>query len=348
MMRGPEKLAIAVRNPAGQIILKTEELLSQKSRSKILKWPFIRGVVNFGSSMVCGVKSLMYSAEIAMPDETEEALAPNSGEGADIAAADLADTPEFAEAQEAEAHAEAIFAETQAETPSAAPSEEPTVKADSKSADAAEKKKSAQEKAVVIGSVVLGTGLSVVLFMLLPTVIASLFSGLTESRILRNLIEGVIRIVIFLGYISLTSLISDMRRVWMYHGAEHKTIFCYEKGLPLTVDNCREMPRCHPRCGTSFMFIVMIISILVFSVVSWNGVLQRILLRLILLPVVVAISYEIIKLAGRYDNIFTRIVSAPGKALQRLTTREPDDSMLEVAIAALEAVKPAERGADLW
>ncbi|MDR0813652.1 MAG: DUF1385 domain-containing protein [Oscillospiraceae bacterium] len=345
MMRGPDKLAIAVRNPAGQIILKTEELLTQKSRSPVLKWPFIRGVVNFGSSMVCGVKSLTYSAEVAMPDED---AAPKSATDTEAAASEIADAPDFAKTQESETAAAVISAEPDAETP---PEPVPEAVPDALSpedAAKAERKKSVQDKAVVIGSVVLGTGLSIVLFMLLPTVIASLFSGLTESRILRNLIEGVIRIAIFLGYISLTSLLSDMRRVWMYHGAEHKTIFCYERGLPLTVENCREMPRCHPRCGTSFMFIVMIISILVFSVVSWNGVLQRILLRLVLLPVVVAISYEIIKLAGRYDNILTRIISAPGKALQRLTTREPEDDMLEVAIASLEAVHPVEAGADTW
>ncbi len=140
----------------------------------------------------------------------------------------------------------------------------------------------------------------------------------------------------------------EIERIWKYHGAEHKTIFCYEKGLELTVENARPQPRLHPRCGTSFLFLVMIISILVFSLVSWSNVWVRIGLRLLLLPVVVAISYELIKWAGRHDNFLTRIISAPGKALQRLTTSEPDDSMLEVAIEALKLVLPEKKGEDEW
>ena len=140
----------------------------------------------------------------------------------------------------------------------------------------------------------------------------------------------------------------DIKRIWQYHGAEHKTIFCYENRMPLTPENAAKQSRFHPRCGTSFLFLVMIISIIVFSVVSWSNVLIRLLLRLVLLPVVVGISYELIKLAGRYDNIVTRIISAPGKALQRITTAEPDESMLEVAIASMKAVIPEEEGSDIW
>ena len=132
------------------------------------------------------------------------------------------------------------------------------------------------------------------------------------------------------------------------HGAEHKTIYCYEAGLELTVENCRGQSRKHPRCGTSFMFIVMIVSILVFSVVSWSNVWIRMGLRIVLLPIVVGISYELIKLAGRYDNAFTKIISAPGKALQHLTTREPDDEMIKVAIEALKRVLPEKEGSDRW
>ena len=132
----------------------------------------------------------------------------------------------------------------------------------------------------------------------------------------------------------------------MYHGAEHKTIACYEAGQPLTVENCRPMRRFHPRCGTSFLFLVMIVSILVFSLVRWQNALIRMALRLVLLPVVVGISYECIRYAGRHDNLLTRILSAPGLWLQRLTTKEPEDEMLEVAIRALEMVLPEEQGAD--
>ena len=204
------------------------------------------------------------------------------------------------------------------------------------------------EKAVVGFSVFLGLLLAVGLFFLLPTVIAGLFTGFVKSGILRNLIEGVIRIVIFLAYIILASKMKEIKRVWMYHGAEHKTIFCYEKGLELTVENARTQPRLHPRCGTSFLFIVMIVSILVTSLVSWSGVWVRLILRIALLPVIMGISYELIRYAGGHDNILTVILSAPGKALQLVTTAEPDDDMLEVAIESLKLVLPDKEGADRW
>ncbi len=204
------------------------------------------------------------------------------------------------------------------------------------------------EKAIIAVSVTFGIVLAVGLFILLPTVIAGFFAKWVGNGIVRNIIEGVLRITIFVLYILLTARMQEIKRVWMYHGAEHKTIFCYEKGLELTVENCRVQPRLHPRCGTSFMFIAMIVSILVFSVVSWSNVWIRMLLRLALLPVVVGISYELIKYAGGHDNIVTKILSAPGKAMQLITTAEPDDSMLEVAIEALKLVIPEEKGKDKW
>jgi uncharacterized protein YqhQ len=182
----------------------------------------------------------------------------------------------------------------------------------------------------------------------LPTLLASLTSRLTDNHILRNLFEGVIRIAIFLGYLTLVSKMKDIKRVFMYHGAEHKTIFAYENGLPLTVENVRPQERHHPRCGTSFLFVVMIVSILVFSFVSWSSPLIRMALRLALLPVVVAISYEFNRFVGRHDNAFTRALSAPGRALQNLTVYEPDDSMIEVAIEAMNLVIPEEAGSDKW
>lgn len=204
------------------------------------------------------------------------------------------------------------------------------------------------EKFITGFAVFFGIILSVALFFMLPTVLTGLAGRITDHRVVLNIIEGAVRIAIFLTYLGLVSKMKDIKRLWQYHGAEHKTIFCYENRLPLTVENARIQSRLHPRCGTSFMFLVMIISIIVFSVVSWSSVLIRLLLRIVLLPIVVGISYELIKLAGRYDNIVTRIISAPGKALQHLTTAEPDDSMLEVAIAALEAVIPEEEGSDKW
>ena len=160
--------------------------------------------------------------------------------------------------------------------------------------------------------------------------------------------EGVLRLGIFLSYLALVRRVPDMKRGWMYHGAEHKTIFCYEAGLPLTVENARKQSRFHPRCGTSSLFLVIFVSILVFSLVRTEGTLARMGLHILLLPVVVSLSYEVIKWAGRHDNALTRIVSAPGKAIQHLTTAEQDDSMLEVAIEALTLVLPEEKGTDIW
>jgi len=204
------------------------------------------------------------------------------------------------------------------------------------------------EKALIAFSVVLAIGFSIGLFILLPTFLAGFLSDFIDNRILRNLAEGVLRITIFIIYLWLTSRLNQIKRVWAYHGAEHKTIACYEKGLSLTVENVVLQSKQHPRCGTSFLFIVMIVSILVFSFTGWENLWVRIGLRLLLLPVVVAISYEIIKLAGRYDNILTRIISAPGKALQKLTTREPDEPMIEVAIEAMKLVVPEDEKEAAW
>jgi len=204
------------------------------------------------------------------------------------------------------------------------------------------------EKAIIAFAVVFGIAFSVGLFILLPTFLAGFLANYIDNRILRNLMEGVVRITIFLLYIWLTSRMGQIKRVWGYHGAEHKAIYCYEKSLPLTVENVKVQSRLHPRCGTSFLFIVMIVSILVFSFTSWDNLWIRIILRLLLLPVVVAISYEIIRFAGRHDNVLTRIVSAPGKALQRLTTREPDDGMIETAIEAMKLVMPEDAEEAKW
>ena len=208
-----------------------------------------------------------------------------------------------------------------------------------------------EEKAeqLIIGlAVFLGIALAVLLFFMLPTILTGLFAKSVESSVAKNLIESLIRITIFIIYLKLVSGMKEISRMWQYHGAEHKTIFCYEKEMELTVENVRIQSRFHPRCGTSFLLIVMLVSILVFSFTGWKNVWMRIVMRLLLLPVVVGISYEILRLAGRYDNVATRIISAPGKALQRLTTAEPDDSMIEVAIAAMKEVIPEEKGTDLW
>lgn len=204
------------------------------------------------------------------------------------------------------------------------------------------------EKILMGFTMVLGILMPIGLFILLPTLLAGLLDPVIGSGILRNLLEGALRILIFLGFIWLTSKQKDMKRVFAYHGAEHKTIHCYEAGEKLTVENVRRFPRQHPRCGTSFLFVVMIVSILVFSLVQWSNPWVRMALRIALLPVVVGISYEINRFAGRYDNWLTRALRAPGMWLQLLTTNEPDDGMMEVGIRSLQLVIPREEGADTW
>jgi len=200
---------------------------------------------------------------------------------------------------------------------------------------------------------VLGILFSVVLFFLLPTALAggvAYFFPLPMWG--RNLLEGVVRIVIFMGYLVLCSRMKDIHRVFEYHGAEHKTIFCYERGEALTVENVRKQPRHHPRCGTSFLFVVIVVSILLSSVlfafVHVTNTFARMGLHILLLPVIVSITYELNRLVGKYDNAFTRIVSAPGLWLQNWTTFEPDDSMIEVGIRAFTLVLPEEKGKDEW
>lgn len=308
MMRGPEKDAVVIRTPEG---LKTEVTMRKvRPKSSPAAWPLIRGAVNFFDSQVVGVKALMRSAD----------LSPEGGE-----------------------------------------TEEP-----SKFDRWLEKRLGNEkfQKALIGISVFMGLGLSVLLFFLLPMVIGGFFDRWIHSNLLLNLVEGLVRILIFLGYMFLVSRMKEMKRVFSYHGAEHKTIRCYEAGLPLTVENVRPQTRLHPRCGTSFLLVVMVISILIFSVASslllaaipgmmemQGSFLYRILMiafKLLLLPLVVAVTYEINRWAGRHENGFTRALTAPGMWLQNFTTNEPDDSMIEVAIAALEAVQPEEEGADRW
>lgn len=271
--------------------------------------PFIRGVFNFFDAQVVGIKALLRSADLA-PEEMQE------------------EPSKFDRWLEKKLGNEAF------------------------------------QKAIVGIAMFMGLGLSVVLFFLLPMIIGGLFDRWITSNLGVNLIEGLIRMVIFLGYMLLISRMEEMRRVFSYHGAEHKTIRCYEAGLPLTVENVRVQTRLHPRCGTSFLLVVMVISILVFSVASsallaavpaletirgsFSYRLLMIVFKLLLLPLVVGITYEINRWAGRNDNGFTRILTAPGMWLQNFTTNEPDDSMIEVGIAAVEAVLPEQEGADRW
>ena len=283
----------------------------RKVRPKKSLWnlPFLRGVVNFFDAQVTGVKALMQSADLS-PEAAEE------------------EPSKFDKWLEAKLGSEKF-------------------------------------QSLVIGvAVALGLAMSIGLFFLLPMVISGFFDRWIESTLLLHLVEGVVRIVIFMAYLILVSRMKEMKRVFSYHGAEHKTIRAYEAGLSLTVENVRAQTRLHPRCGTSFLLVVMILSILVFSVAS-SGLLAlvpaleamrgsflfrlvMIVFKLLLLPVVVSISYEINRWVGRHDNWFTRLLTGPGMWMQNFTTNEPDDSMIEVGIAALEAVLPQEAGADRW
>ncbi len=214
--------------------------------------------------------------------------------------------------------------------------------------DEEEEEDSAFATVCIMIGLVLGIALAVGLFVFLPKFVVGKIAFLTKSRIVRSMAEGIMKIAIFVGYMALTGLMKDIRRQYEYHGAEHKTIACHEAELPLTVENVRKQKRFHKRCGTSFIFIVLIVSIFVMCFVPFNVTWQRVVASLCLLPLIVGISYEFIRLAGNNDNTFTKILSAPGLAMQRITTREPDDSMIEIAIAALKPCIPENKEEDKW
>ena len=209
-------------------------------------------------------------------------------------------------------------------------------------------------KWIIAVAVLAGIAFSIGLFIILPTLATSgmLYFFPDAPMWLRNLLEGIVKLVIFFIYLALCSRLKDIHRTFQYHGAEHKTIFCYERGLELTVENARKMPRHHPRCGTSFLFVVLVVSILVTSVVftyvEWRNIWVRMGMHLLLLPVVIGITYEFNRSVGAHDNKLTRLLSAPGMWLQNFTTNEPDLSMLEVAIASVLPVIPEEKGRDAW
>lgn len=208
------------------------------------------------------------------------------------------------------------------------------------------------QKLIAALAVILSLGLTILLFFLLPTFLAGFVDPYIESAALHNLVESVIKLLIFFVYLLLCSKQKDIQRVFQYHGAEHKTIFCYEAGLPLTVENARIQPRHHPRCGTSFLFVVVVVSILVssvvFSFVDWRNLWVRFGMHLLLLIPVIGVTYEFNRYVGGHENPVTNFLARPGLWLQNFTTNEPDDSMLEVAIRAIELVVPDEKGKDAW
>lgn len=267
MMRGKTHVAVAVRQPDGEISVDVRPVNSISDRYPILKKPFLRGVVSLVESLVMGMKALAYSAQVS-GDEDE--------------------------------------------------------KLDSK------------EMALTIA---VSAGLAILLFIVIPTWSMRFLTGITQDHMALNLAEGVLRMAIFLAYIAAISSMNDIQRVFQYHGAEHKTIYTYEAGLPLKVENVRPFSTLHPRCGTNFLMIVMLISMFIFTFLGWPSLLERIASRIILMPVIAGVSYELIRYAGAHtDNPLVRIAITPGLLLQKLTTRQPDDSQIEVAIASLKAV----------
>lgn len=271
MMRGKTHVAVAVRQPDGEISVDVRPVNSISDRYPILKKPFLRGVVSLVESLVMGMKALAYSAQVS-GDEDE--------------------------------------------------------KLDSK------------EMALTIA---VSAGLAILLFIVIPTWSMRFLTGITQDHMALNLAEGVLRMAIFLAYIAAIPSMNDIQRVFQYHGAEHKTIYTYEAGLPLKVENVRPFSTLHPRCGTNFLMIVMLISMFIFTFLGWPSLLERIASRIILMPVIAGVSYELIRYAGAHtDNPLVRIAITPGLLLQKLTTRQPDDSQIEVAIASLKAVVPPE------
>jgi uncharacterized protein YqhQ len=346
MMRGPEMTAMAVRRADGEIVM--EEFPTNNEVPKICKLPLIRGVYGMVTSMTVGYKCMMRSADLYADDLIAEEEAKEAAKAAKKQATEGAEAP----AEEAFAE-EAATAETTAEIESAdVAASAPTEKA--------EKKNDKKEGEGVLGTaamvvtVVLAVALMLGLFFWLPTflydlTVAKLTTDLSPflARFTRSFTEAMVRVLLLVGYMLAISQMKEIKRTFMFHGAEHKTIFCYEQGLPLTVENIRPMRRFHPRCGTSFLILMVLVGILLGLLIPFTGWL-RVVCKIALIPFTVGIGYELIKLAGRYDNFFTRMISAPGVWLQHITTKEPDDAMIECAIAAMERVIPEDKEKDNW
>lgn len=291
MMRGPEDIAIAVRKQDDKIDVKKEKVDTVSTRHKILKLPFIRGVVGLIESMIIGTKALMYSAEFYEEDMEKTKF------------------DEFME----------------------------------------EKFKDKVETVEIVFSLLLTLFITVAVFMAGPMFLTGLVKRNVENPIALNLIEGTIRITFFLIYIMAISKMEDIERVFQYHGAEHKTIHCYENEEELIVENVKRYPILHPRCGTSFLFMVMIVSVLVLSLFGWPDPLKRFLIRFLMFPVIAGISYEINRIIGRSSSRLAYILSYPGLILQKIaTTKEPDEEQIQVAIEALKGVLVEDRDEDLW
>lgn len=363
MMRGPQVTAMAVRNPEGEMVVEKFPTVG-KDRSKFFKLPIIRGVVNYIDSMVFGTKCLMRSAEIAGLEDAEKEMKLEKEAKKAKKAKKNSDIP-----QEQPKEDERVVTNEESDTEA---QEACDVKADA--TDDNNNKKNVKKDDSGIGVVltvtmiiglVLGFAFAIAAFVIMPSYLYKWISYLIPAlnpdnaiaaSFVKSAFEGVIKIALLVGYMSLISLMKDIRRTYMFHGAEHKTIFCYENNLELTVENVRKQRRFHPRCGTSFLILMLLVSIFISFFIdpvciaisgSVLPTVYRVVVKLLLLPIVVGVGYELIKLAGRHDNLFTRIISAPGVWLQHLTVFEPDDSMIECAITAVKEVIPDDNS-DNW
>ena len=360
MMRGPKKSAMAVRDPDGNMVLEEWENKVSK-RPAFCKWPIIRGVFGFADSMIMGYKALMRSAEIAI-DEEEEAAKKAKSKKKDAKKATEEATEAVAETTEA---TEAVVEEAEATEETEAVVEEAEATKEAEKATEKKDEKSKKSNDTVFGiamavASVLGTVLAVLLFIVLPSFVYTWLESLLPflpldngalNSLVKSAFEGLLRIAVLVAYMALVTLMKDIRRTFMYHGAEHKTIFCYEHGLELTVENVKKERRFHPRCGTSFLILMLLVSMFIsffidpIFILTTGGVphvIIRSAIKLLLLPINMGIGYELIKIAGKHDNLFTRIISAPGMWLQHITVLEPEDDMIECAIAAFVKVIPEE------
>ena len=309
MMRNGEKYAVAVRKKNGEIVIHEETSVPFSAKHKWAKWPVIRGIVSFVDSLVIGMKTLTWSSSVAVEDAEEE-----------------------------EKRTADPVKETDAES---GPDKENA----KKGKKAGKEEKTGLSGAETAFTLILAILLAVAIFMVLPTLLVNFLRRWIDNEVLLSLIEGALRLLIFIAYISLISLMKDIRRTYMYHGSEHKCINCLESGLPLTVENVMKSSKEHRRCGTSFLLFVMLISIVVFIILGVvmkslgiDHLWARLLSRILLIPVIAGLSFELIRFNGRFDNWFTYILSRPGMWMQALTTKEPTEDMAEVAIRAVEAV----------
>ena len=318
MMKGPERTTLAVRGPKKDIILEDVDFPNPAKKCKVLGTPVIRGVANFIATMMVGMKTLMRSADLSGMTELEELEEQEKKDKKLRKKAERMGVPfeELKEKEEQKPNKLSSFA---------------------------------LSVVMTIGTV-LGFALAIVLFMWVPSFLFDLLKRLVGEGAapFRALFEGVLKVAIFIGYIVIVSQMNEIKRVFKYHGAEHKTIFCYEAGEELTVENVKNMSRFHPRCGTSFMFLMIAVGVLISTVISLVfPVLTTIralwvTIRILLVPLFCGIGYELIKICGKHDNLLTRIIATPGLWVQRLTTKEPDDDMIEVAIAAMNEVIPSD------